>query len=258
MSTVDELILEGNELVNKYKKQKNTETYAHLGGRNYESWMGKVAIYTDNLPDGIIKNELRGLYRKRNNYLEAIGAEKVLGALTALANEKITEREENKKLKIFISHSSKDKKYGDALLGLLTGLGLKRDEIIYTSNDLYGIPLGKKIYEYLRNNIDTNVHMIFLLSNNYFESIACLNEMGAAWLAQKEYTVIGVPGFDFNFKAFNECCIDSKEMGLTMENMIRITEFKGIIENEFGKRIDDMEWQDVLEKYRLTVTSVDA
>lgn len=31
---------------------------------------------------------------------------------------------------------------------------------------------------------------------------------------------------------------------------IRITEFKGIIESEFGKRIDDLEWQVLLEKYK--------
>lgn len=132
----------------------------------------------------------------------------------------------------------------------MRGLGLNRDEIVYTSNDLYGIPLGKKIYDYLRDNIDSDVHMVFLLSNNYFQSVACMNEMGAAWLAQKEYTVIGIPGFDFNCQSFQDCCIDSKEIGLVMDNYIRIAEFKAILESEFGKRIDDMEWQALLEKYR--------
>ena len=77
-----------------------------------------------------------------------------------------------------------------------------------------------------------------------------MNEMGATWLAQKEYTVIGIPGFNFGCNSFQDCCIDSKEMGFIMDNYIRITEFKGIIESEFGKRIDDLEWQVLWEKYK--------
>ncbi|MGN0245846.1 MAG: hypothetical protein ACI4DK_07765 [Lachnospiraceae bacterium] len=98
--------------------------------------------------------------------------------------------------------------------------------------------------------------MIFLLSDNYFNSVACLNEMGASWLAQKDHTIIGVPEFDFNMHKFNECCLDSKEMGLLMNNYIRITEFKTIIEDKFGKRIDDMEWQSILEKYKKNMADI--
>ena len=36
-----------------------------------------------------------------------------------------------------------------------------------------------------------------------------------------------------------------------MNNYIRIAEFKAIIENKFGKRIDDIEWQSVLEEYKI-------
>lgn len=250
MYTIEELISEGIHIIDNYKKEQHTEVYACLKGTLYESWMGKVAVYTEQLSEGIIKNELKKLYCSRNKYLNTSGAEKVVGILSALKNIDTIEKRKENKMKVFISHSSEDKKYGDILLELLRGLGLNRDEIIYTSNDLYGIPLGKKIYDYLRENIDTDVHMIFLLSDYYFQSVACMNEMGATWLAQKEYTVIGIPGFDFTCKSFQDCCIDSKEMGLIMDNYIRITEFKEMIESEFGKRIDDLEWQVLLEKYR--------
>lgn len=248
MYTIEKLINEGMRIIDDYKKGEYTEVCLCLQGPLYESWMGKVAIYTEQLSDGIIKNELQKVYNNRNKYLGARGAEKVVGTLLALKDAGIIKGENE--MKVFISHSSEDKEYGDVLLELLRGLGLNRDEIIYTSNDLYGIPLGKKIYYYLRENIDTDVHMIFLLSDHYFQSVACMNEMGATWLAQKEYTVIGIPGFDFNSKSFQDCCIDSKKMGFIMNNYIRITEFKGIIESEFGKRIDDMEWQALLEKYK--------
>lgn len=253
MKLIENLISEGNKIVKAYKEKNHAEKYSSLSGEEYETWMGKIAIFAEGLPDGTIKKELEVLYRKRNNYLDAVGAEKTLGVLKAI---KCMGKGEDRKLKIFISHSSKDKEYGDVLLELLKGLGLKREEVIYTSNDLYGVPLGKKIYNYLRENIDIEVHMFFLLSANYFKSIACLNEMGAAWLAQKEHTVIGIPEFDFNSKEFRDCCIDSSEMGMLMDNYLRITELKGIVEREFGKRVDDMEWQSLLETYKNNIEKI--
>lgn len=218
--------------------------------------MAKVINYADDMPNGSLKKELKELYRKRNYYLDTMGAEKVLGVLGAILSTESDVKKGESEMKIFISHSSKDKVFGDILLGLLKGLGLGRNEIIYTSNDLYGIPLGKKIYSYLRDNIDTNVHILFLLSDNYFDSVACLNEMGATWLAQKEYTIIGAPNFDFNGQKFNDSCIDSKEMGMHMNSYVRLAELKEIIESEFGKRIDNIEWQSVLEKYKQELEKV--
>ena len=80
--------------------------------------------------------------------------------------------------------------------------------------------------------------------------------MGASWLAQKDHTIICVPEFDFSMKQFNDCCLDSKEMGLRMDNYIRITEFKAIIESKFGKVIDDMEWQALLESYKKAISAI--
>ena len=37
---------------------------------------------------------------------------------------------------------------------------------------------------------------MFILSENYYQSPACLNEMGAAWVLQSEYSTVVVPGFD--------------------------------------------------------------
>lgn len=250
MDTIESLIAEGKNFIDEYNKMPR-EVYSCVSGLDYEVWMGKVKCYADSKLNGSpIKTELDVMYRKRNNYLGTMAVEKVLGVLCAIQSTNPNVMEKGKNMKVFISHSSKDKVYGDLLVGLLKGLGLKREEIIYTSNEIYGIPLGKNIYDYLRNNIDTEIHMIFLLSENYFDSVACLNEMGAAWLAQNDHTIACVPGFDFNMRKFVDCCIDSKEMGLLMDNFIRITEFKLIIENKFGKRIDDIEWQTVFEVYK--------
>ena len=97
--------------------------------------------------------------------------------------------------KIFLSHRSSDKKYADALEKLIVGLGVKNEQLIYTSHPLHKIPLGQKIYDYLRENITDQVFMIILWSNSYLESPACLREMGAAWLLQTYY--VGIYTTDF-------------------------------------------------------------
>lgn len=48
---------------------------------------------------------------------------------------------------IFISHKSDDKKYGDALERFIIGLGVKNNQLIYTSHPLHKIPLDASIYD---------------------------------------------------------------------------------------------------------------
>ena len=50
-------------------------------------------------------------------------------------------------MKIFISHSSKNKDYGNAFVDLFTSIGAKSNEIIFTSNNAFGIPIGKDTFD---------------------------------------------------------------------------------------------------------------
>lgn len=151
--------------------------------------------------------------------------------------------------KIFISHSSMDKTYGEVLVKLLRELGLNREEIIFTSNDDYGIPLGENIFDYLKKQIKEGVYILYLLSDNYYNSVACLNEMGAAWIVQNEYTVIGVPNFNFDNPKFSEGAIDPKRIGFNMDNKKRVVEFKNKILERFKLSIDEADWNNALDKY---------
>ena len=117
---------------------------------------------------------------------------------------------------IFISHSSNDEKYGNLISDLIIGLGVPNDKLIYTTHPLHKIPLDKNIYEYLRENINSKIFMIILWSNKYLESPACLNEMGAAWVVQSDYTNIYVPTFDFGNPKYHECAIDTRKMGAVL------------------------------------------
>jgi hypothetical protein len=85
--------------------------------------------------------------------------------------------------------------------------------------------------------------MIFLWSEKYLESPACMNEMGAAWITQSNYVNIFVPTFDFENRKFYECAVDQKKMGTVLNgnehckaNMI---ELKNTLQKIFNFEIDE-------------------
>ena len=100
--------------------------------------------------------------------------------------------------KIFISHASKDKNYVFCIVKLLEFIGLRQEQLFCSSVPGYGIPLDEDIYDYLRQQFqEYNLHVILVLSDNYYQSVACMNEMGAAWVLRNDYTTILLPGFEF-------------------------------------------------------------
>lgn len=96
---------------------------------------------------------------------------------------------------IFISHASEDEKYVKELVNLL--IPLKIPKIICSSLHGYHIPNDVDIYEYLAGNLNRTGRVIFLLSKNYYKSAACLNEMGACWILNKNYTTVLTSNFEY-------------------------------------------------------------
>lgn len=87
------------------------------------------------------------------------------------------------KKQIFLSHTSKDKVLVDKLVDLLTiGCAVDPNAILCTCLEGKGIPAGNPSFiEYLRDKIQTPSQVIFVLSENFFESHFCLCELGAVW-----------------------------------------------------------------------------
>lgn len=154
---------------------------------------------------------------------------------------------------IFISHSSTDKRYGDALKNFINGLGVKDNQLIYTSHELNGIPMDKNIYEYLRENFNNRVFMIILWSNTYLESPACLNEMGAAWVTQSDYTNIYVPNFEFGNPKYHQCAVDTRKMGPILKNdghcKTKLIELKDKILKMYNLEIDEKHFMVLLDNF---------
>ena len=65
-----------------------------------------------------------------------------------------------------------------------------------SSVDGYGVAEGEDIYETLKNLFrQYDIYVVFVLSEHYYASAACLNEMGAAWVLQSNYSTILTKGF---------------------------------------------------------------
>ena len=99
--------------------------------------------------------------------------------------------------KIFISHSTKDKKFVEKIIDLLEGIGLNQKQIFCSSFEPYGIPLGEDFLDYLKKVLNENIVVIFMLSTNFYESPICLCEMGATWVKTNTHIPILIPPFDF-------------------------------------------------------------
>lgn len=128
-------------------------------------------------------------------------------------------------MKIFISHSSKNDYYGNALVNLLTGIGISGDQIIFTSNTAYGIPIGQNIFDWLKNQIIEKPYVLYLLSPEYYKSVACLNEMGAAWVIENKHTMIFTPDFKLDSYEFQNGAIDPREIGFYINNIDKLIAF---------------------------------
>lgn len=158
--------------------------------------------------------------------------------------------------KIFLSHSSKDKPYGDAIVALLLKVGLSTEQILYSSSEACGIPIGKNIYDYLRESIQDGAYMVYLLSDHYYESIACMNEMGAAWMCQNEYLLLATPGFDYGNDKFQKGAANPRSLAVSMDNMDRMREFVVHVKNIFGIDVDSIQIETSLKEYFKTLDEI--
>ncbi|EPR69187.1 toll/interleukin-1 receptor domain-containing protein [Cyclobacterium qasimii] len=99
--------------------------------------------------------------------------------------------------KIFISHSKKDKDIVDEIIDGLLLIGVEPKQIFCTSIAGYGIELGEDFLERIKNELNGEVLVIFVLTENYYSSPVCLCEMGATWVQTKYHIPCVVAPFSF-------------------------------------------------------------
>ncbi|EWG09312.1 toll/interleukin-1 receptor domain-containing protein [Cytobacillus firmus] len=150
---------------------------------------------------------------------------------------------------IFISHASKDREYVKELVNLLTPLSIPN--IICSSLHGYHIPNDEDIYEYLAQNLNRNGRVIFILSKNYYESAACLNEMGACWILNKSYTTILAPNFEYKEL---KGAVNPNQMAFKINDENRLCDFIESIKREFNTT--GLPTMQLAELVKLTIQNV--
>jgi hypothetical protein len=68
-------------------------------------------------------------------------------------------------------------------------------------------------------------------------------------LVQNDYTVIGIPDFNFDNPKFSNGAIDPRRIGFTIDNRKRIVEFKNRILERFQLKVDEADWNRILEEH---------
>ena len=100
--------------------------------------------------------------------------------------------------KIFISHSSLDTQIGEKFVDALIELGVDKNLIFYSSRYHTGVEIGKDFHSVIKNQLKNCEIVVFLLTRNFYQSPACLNEMGAAWILEKNILPILLDNLTFN------------------------------------------------------------
>lgn len=165
-----------------------------------------------------------------------------------------------KKPMLFISHASDDVKYVQPLVELFADIGLNNDTMFCSSVPDYHIPMDHDIYDYLKGLFENyDLHVIFMLSSNYYKSAACLNEMGASWVLRKRYSTILLPKFDF--PDINGA-VNPRQISLKLDNSnidelkTRLGELKDIISDEFNISVPSNRWEKKRDTFISTINSL--
>ena len=137
---------------------------------------------------------------------------------------------------------------------------MHKNQITCTSVPQCNIPVGCNIYDWLAKQFQTSdLHVVYAFSDNYYSSVATLNEMGAAWVMRCKWTGLLLPGFTFDKLAG---CIDKNQICIKLDDpdiitlKQRLRQFRDDIIKEFGlESIDEDEWEekrdDFLDKIKI-------
>lgn len=94
---------------------------------------------------------------------------------------------------IFISHSTKDRKFVEQIVEFLQlGMGVELRKIFCTS--LYGtLPTGEDFIKIIKNNVKDRGMVLAVITPEYLKSQFCMMELGAAWAgAERLYPILAL------------------------------------------------------------------
>lgn len=214
-----------NEYCTRFKDSEN-EIYADLYGN--PDWLN---IYKRHLKDQIAY--LEGFVEQ----LQFIG-ESVTNQI--LQDDTV----KSKTPKIFISHSSGDKEFVEALVDLLERMQFTSNEVFCSSVPGYWVKLKQNFCEVIKSQFTNHdLFLIYVHSPRLYASPISMNEMGAAWVLQNDYYSFLTIDMDYDKM---KGVVDSREIAIkvnaeTAKN--RMNEFMENLCKLFGKPYDLCTWE---------------
>lgn len=183
---------------------------------------------------------------------------KVLMKITESLKDESTDTMATKPYKIFISHSSKDIEFVEALVEMLESIGFDPSTLFCSSVDGYGIGLSKDIFETLRGLFkEYNLYVIFVHSPNYYKSPVSLNEMGAAWVLKTDFCSLLTTNMSFDGM---KGVVNGSTISIKVDNSdapARLSELKDLLISLFEfKPIDSIKWERKRKAFLEKVTSI--
>lgn len=143
---------------------------------------------------------------------------------------------------------------------LLDELKIPENQIICTSHPKHLAPNGREVYNWIRKQFQENdLYVIYVLSENFYKSASCLNEMGAAWLQEVKICPILLPGFTTDrmdgvvFPSEIAVMLDDEEEMLNA----RLNNLKKDIVNKFSVTcIEDTTWDEAKKTFLSNILTI--
>ena len=162
-----------------------------------------------------------------------------------------------KKPLVFISHNSSQEPFVTDLVNLLEDCGFTPDNLFCSSVPDFNIGFNHDIVETLKSKfLDYELFVIFVLSTDFFQSAWCMNEVGAAWAMQADYSIIETKYLDENAidgvinKTKTRVSFKASEQLLSarmIEMRDKLLDFAGL------KRVSEVSW---LRYYKKFITQI--
>lgn len=154
---------------------------------------------------------------------------------------------------IILTHSNNDKPYADAITTLLHNLGWNGNPIASSHSDTQNSSAqsfsSSPILNYLHESPHEDTHAICLLSDHYYNSPACMNEIGAIWVLQRDISFLAVPGFDAAGERVQGSAIALPEAVAVMDDEEGMRGFLSHIKESLGLNPDDAAAEEGLRDY---------
>lgn len=234
------------DIMKSYYQSDNNENY-----KRFQETIVRVKAGFD------LKNELSIEYTNGITILK--GILEIIDLLEADDSDNTHEKiSMHKKRKIFISHSSADKKFAEALVDLLIVMGLGQEEIFCSSIPGYWIGNGKNFLDEIKTHfVNYDLFVIFIHSPRFYNSHVSLNEMGAAWVLQSEYCSFLTNDMEYDQM---DAVVTSHEIAIkvnTYEAISRLNDWKMRILDWFSKSdVDANIWERKRNAFLETVSSL--